>query len=465
MLGQKNYFNATKNYNFMGRNTVKLEILPSSTDALLADGWMWYNMPFDLDKYKYCTITYYVDTDKSFATSYPAINTMNANNNSLTKTVFLKSEFPFETGKWAVMGFDLTAMESAFNPSVSSHILNQFHLYITGHRNEDSNRIKASDFNAGDAVYLDTLTLYTEKPEGDLRIQQSIMNGDGNGNIRPHDNMTRAEAAAVTANVLVNEGRITKLPDNLHMTFTDVAKTDWYYYPVMLMDSLGYIPEDGLFRPNDPITVAEFMRFMSFIDNNGVHAPSFTANAGNSKPITRAQAAMILSDRYTNGVPQQLLLPRIRMFADLDRFSPEYTAFMNIGASRLSAFDDYGNETVYQLLCPGSSYNSLEYDFGETANYIKQLDMLEAKRIEEIRNTESVYKTRHKDNKIYYVSSSEGTSTGGESADTPRLVSTLADVSKLWGCQWRCCSLQERRYLQRKAHNRCGSYILGLRRR
>jgi len=104
---------------------------------------------------------------------------------------------------------------------------------------------------------------------------------------------------------------------------------------------------------------------------------------------------------------------------------------MNIGASRLSAFDKDGNETVYQLLCPESSFNSLEYDFGSTTNYIKELDRLEAIRISEIRSTESVYKTKHKDNKIYYVSSTEGTTTGGTSADNPRLVSKLADVSAL----------------------------------
>ena len=436
MLGEndaaKDYFKATKNYNFNGRNTIRLEILPASSNALIADGWDWNIIPFDLDKYKYCTITYYVDTDKTFDSVYPAFVAL-ANGGALTKNVNIRSEYPFTTGKWAIMGFDLTNLESVFNSSLDQHILKQFHLYITGHNNSDANRIKPSDFNEGDAIYLDALTLYTEKPEGDFRIQQSIMSGDGSGNIRPHDTLTRAEAAVVILNVLGNEGRITQMPSDIHMKFTDVSETDWFYYAVMAMDSLGYVPEDGLFRPNDPITVAEFMRFMFFIEKDGMHIPSFENNEGSQRLITRAQAAMIISDWHTNGVPKQLLniLPRVKVFEDLNGNSAEYYAFMNIGAARLSSFDENGEETVYQLLCAGSTPDSLEYDFSETSDYIRELDKLEAKRIAEIRNTESVYKTKHKDNKIYYVSSTEGTADGGLSADNPRLVTKLADVSKL----------------------------------
>ncbi len=427
MLGNKDYFTATKNYNFMGRNTVKLEILPSSSDPLLADGWTWQNMPFDLDKYKYCTITYFVDTDKSFATAYSYINTMTKDCPSVTKTVTLKSEYPFVTGQWAVMGFDLTAMEDALNPELDSHVLRQFHLYITGHSKEP-NKIKASDFNEGDAIYLDTLTLYTEKPQGDLRIQQGLMVGDGNGNLRPHDAMTRAEAAQLIANVLVNEGKITKIPEKIEMTFSDVAPTDWFYYAVMGLDSLGYVPEDGLFRPFDKITVAEFMRMMFFIERGGLDKASFTAHAGNTSYLTRAQAAMILSDFLTNGIPNQLYESVVKPFDDIDIFSAEYLPMMNICATRLSSFDKDGNETIYQLLCPGSSYNSLDYKTGDTAKYIKELDALENQRIEEIRNSESVYATKG-GGRIYYVSSSEGTANGGDSEDNPKLISALSELT------------------------------------
>ena len=65
MFGNKNYFKPyVKNYEFDGKKTVKLEINTASSDAILLDGWIWDSMPFDLDKYNYATITYYLDTKK-----------------------------------------------------------------------------------------------------------------------------------------------------------------------------------------------------------------------------------------------------------------------------------------------------------------------------------------------------------------------------------------------------------------
>jgi len=441
-LGNKNYFTATKNFDFMGRRTVKLEVNTDSSDALLLDAWSWHNMPFDLDKYNYATITYYADTDVNLSGATPYINFLSSSVEGTpaptTGAVIVHSDKNLVNNQWGVMGFDLSAVKAKLNPDIDSHILKQFHLYLTGHTSTSSNKIIASDFQSGDAFYMDTLTLYAEKPAGDFRIQQGVLNGDGNGNIRPNDSLTRAEAAQIILNTFGNEKAseyLAKLPSDFSKfenTFSDVKSTDWFYLAVLVMDTLGVLPEDGLFRPNDPITVAEFMRWMFFIEKDGMNGvSSFTGDAGSTKPITRAQAAMLLSDWHTNGIPEQLVTSTVKIFNDLRVDSPEYLAFMNLGATRLSSFDENGNETIYQLLCPGSQASSLEYDTSGTSEYIKELDRYEAQRIEEIRNTESVYKTKHKDNKIYYVSSTEGTTTGGTSADNPRLVSTLADVSRL----------------------------------
>ncbi|MBR5307951.1 MAG: S-layer homology domain-containing protein [Clostridia bacterium] len=438
MLGSKDYFTSTANFNFMGRRTRKLELKPASSDALMLDGWSWDTMPFDLDKYCYATITYYFDTDTDLSGATPqAIFYSNSGTypTALSATVTVNADNQLQTNQWAVIGFDLSALKAKLNTSTSKHYLRQFHLLMTGHKTENADRIKASDFSEGDVLYMDTLTLYSEKPEN-IQIVPGIVAGDGNGNVRPHDVLTRAEAAQLILNTL---GRakpteiLAKLPsyDQFENNFSDVASTDWFYYAVMVMDTLGYLPEDGEFRPYDPITVSEFMRIMFFIEKDNMNGmSSFMSDTGNSAPITRAQAVVLLNEWIAEGTPEKLLNSRVKVYDDLDTNAPEYYAFLNIGAARLSSFDEDGNETIYQLLCPGSSSDSLLYDTKDGDSYIKELNTMEAERIEEIRNTKSQYTTKSF-GKVYYVSSSEGTTSGGSSPENPRLITKLSEVANL----------------------------------
>lgn len=439
-LGSKNYFTHTKNFDFLGRRTVKLDVRTDSSDVLLLDAWEWNKMPFDLDKYNYMTITYYADTDVGLSGCTPYINflasSVEGDPAPLSSPVAVYSDRNLVNNKWGVIGFDLANVKAKLNPNTDSHVLRQFHWYLTGHTSSSANKIIASDFADGDAFYIDTLTLYAEKPEN-IQVVPGIISGDGNGNVRPYDSLTRAEAAQIILNTLGSEKADKYLPmlpsdfSQYENTFSDVTSSDWFYYAVLVMDTLGALPEDGLFRPNDPITVSEFMRWMYFIEKDGMNGvPSFDGDAGSTKPITRAQVAMLLSDWHTNGVPEQLLSSAVQIFDDVAIDSPEYLAFMNLSATRLSSFDEDGEETIYQLLCPGSRASSLEYDTTGTADYIRELDRYEEQRIEEIRNTESQYTVKSY-GKVYYVSSSEGTTSGGSSAENPKLVTTLTDVSNM----------------------------------
>ena len=51
----------------------------------------------------------------------------------------------------------------------------------------------------GDAIYLDTVTLYKEKPDN-IQVFTGIIEGDGDGTLRPYDTMTRAEGAQLLYN-------------------------------------------------------------------------------------------------------------------------------------------------------------------------------------------------------------------------------------------------------------------------
>lgn len=425
------YFNPTFSYIFQGRRTLKLEVLTNSTEVLNLDGWNWNKMPFDLDKYKYATVTYYCDTEKTFDAT-PRMRLLKGDETALNGIYNVSSDYKLETGKWAVMGFDLEGAKDFFIPDAESHIVKQIHLQLTGHYSNSPNKITAADFNDGDVFYIDALTLYTEKPEGELKVFQQLIKGDGDGNVRPHDNITRAEAAQLVYNTILNEGG-TEMPSSPAASFSDVVSTDWFYPAVAALDTLGIIPKDECFRPYDNTTLSEFLLFMTNAGLGGSDSPTFTLGEGSTKAITRAEAAIIVSDFLTNEIPEQLKDYYVYMFDDLDVNSLEYMPIMNIASARLSSFDKDGKETIHQFLCPGSSAKSLEYTTGEAYRKIKELDKLEAKRIEEIRSTESVYKLKsEKDNRIYYLSSSEGTASGGNSPDNPKLITSLSQVTSLY---------------------------------
>lgn len=87
------------------------------------------------------------------------------------------------------------------------------------------------------------------------------MGGYGNGLFGPNDNMTRAQAAQMFYNLLLNKNV------DITVDFTDVPADEWYGNAVRTLASLGVIKGigDGQFAPNRTITRAEFtviaMRF------------------------------------------------------------------------------------------------------------------------------------------------------------------------------------------------------------
>jgi len=77
--------------------------------------------------------------------------------------------------------------------------------------------------------------------------------GYGNGEVRPQNNITRAEVATIFFRLLTDDVRA----ENLTKTnrYSDVAATSWY--------------PDGTFRPNAAITRAEFAAIAARFDNDG----------------------------------------------------------------------------------------------------------------------------------------------------------------------------------------------------
>ena len=88
-----------------------------------------------------------------------------------------------------------------------------------------------------------------------------FLNGYPDGSFGPDRSMTRAEVAAMFSNLLLDKN----VP--ITTSFSDVAEDAWYAGAVNMLASLDMIAgyEDGTFRPDAPITRAEFtaiaMRF------------------------------------------------------------------------------------------------------------------------------------------------------------------------------------------------------------
>lgn len=81
--------------------------------------------------------------------------------------------------------------------------------------------------------------------------------GYDDGTFRPDGDMTRAEAAAIFARLISEEKDETA---SGKATFTDIAGSAWYAAEVGYLEKYGIIGgyEDGTFRPDAPVTRAEF---------------------------------------------------------------------------------------------------------------------------------------------------------------------------------------------------------------
>ena len=79
-----------------------------------------------------------------------------------------------------------------------------------------------------------------------------MVSGDEYGNYRPNDPITRAEFCVIALAFAYE-------PENAACRFTDVARTDWFYPYVAQAASYGWIGgyTDGRFGPNDRITRAQ----------------------------------------------------------------------------------------------------------------------------------------------------------------------------------------------------------------
>ena len=94
--------------------------------------------------------------------------------------------------------------------------------------------------------------------------------GYPDGNVKPAGNITRAEVATIFFRLLTDEAR--DLYWSQTNDYSDVAATQWFNNAISTLSNAGIINgyEDGTFRPNNPITRAEFAKiaasFFTYVD-------------------------------------------------------------------------------------------------------------------------------------------------------------------------------------------------------
>lgn len=103
----------------------------------------------------------------------------------------------------------------------------------------------------------------------------AYMYGYPDNTFRPSRSMTRAEATAMFGRLLLK--RPTKSKE-FKKIYSDVNKDDWYASAITIMTELNIVKgyEDGSFKPNDPITRAEFATMASQFDKLSGGSLNFT---------------------------------------------------------------------------------------------------------------------------------------------------------------------------------------------
>lgn len=112
------------------------------------------------------------------------------------------------------------------------------------------------DYKVGDTFRMpgSSYDLYAVWEDAETMTHEAYMSGYPDGTIGPDRTITRAEAATMFYNLLSSK-------DGVARTFADVPMNQWYANAVTALAGMGVINgyPDGTFKPDAPITRAEFV--------------------------------------------------------------------------------------------------------------------------------------------------------------------------------------------------------------
>ena len=206
--------------------------------------------------------------------------------------------------------------------------------------------------------------------------------GYGNGEVRPQNNITRAEVATIFFRLLTDDVR----DENLTKTnrYSDVAATSWYNTAVSTLSSMGIITgyPDGTFRPNAAITRAEFAAIAARFDNDG------DKTAAKFSDIATHWAKDEISIAYNNGwitgYPDGTFGPQrditraetMTLFNRIPNRQPETEDDL---LPNMTVWTDNANPKAWYYLAVQEATNSHYYEFKTNSKYEKWTELRETR--------------------------------------------------------------------------------------
>ena len=206
--------------------------------------------------------------------------------------------------------------------------------------------------------------------------------GYGNGEVRPQNNITRAEVATIFFRLLTDDVR----DENLTKTnrYSDVAATSWYNTAVSTLSSMGIITgyPDGTFRPNAAITRAEFAAIAARFDNNG------DKTAAKFSDIATHWAKDEISIAYNNGwitgypdgtFGPQRDITRAETMTLVNRVLNRQPETEDDLLPNMTVWTDNANPKAWYYLAVQEATNSHYYKFKTNSKYEKWTELRETR--------------------------------------------------------------------------------------
>ena len=198
--------------------------------------------------------------------------------------------------------------------------------------------------------------------------------GYGNGEVRPQNNIPRAEVATIFYRLLTDDVR----DENLTKTnrYSDVAATSWYNTAVSTLSSMGIITgyPDGTFRPNAAITRAEFAAIAARFDNDG------DKTAAKFSDIATHWAKDEISIAYNNGwitgypdgtFGPQRDITRAETMTLVNRVLNRQPETEDDLLPNMTVWTDNANPKAWYYLAVQEATNSHYYEFKTNSQYEK----------------------------------------------------------------------------------------------
>ena len=206
--------------------------------------------------------------------------------------------------------------------------------------------------------------------------------GYGNGEVRPQNNITRAEVATIFFRLLTDDVR----DENLTKTnrYSDVAATSWYNTAVSTLSSMGIITgyPDGTFRPNAAITRAEFAAIAARFDNDG------DKTAAKFSDIATHWAKDEISIAYNNGwitgypdgtFDPQRDITRAETITLVNRILNRQPETEDDLLPNMTVWTDNANPKAWYYLAVQEATNSHYYKFKTNSQYEKWTELRETR--------------------------------------------------------------------------------------